>query len=483
MEGHYDEDRETCRKFLTDFYSEQVDEGGRKRKVFKYADQLTKLAIREEVAMTIDLDDVAEDDQDLADKIVGNTKRYVSLFEDAVDELLPQYRTGDLANKDILDIYIEHRLLMESRRAPEQEGDRDPRNRYPPELLRRYEIYFRHLSTVKPLSIREVKAENIGKLVTVRGIVTRSTEVKPLMKVATYTCDQCGAETYQPIGGPTFMPIFMCPSQECQTNRSGGRLYLQTRGSKFMKFQELRIQEHGDQVPVGNIPRSMNVFCRGEMTRQATPGDHVCITGLFLPRIRTGFKQLMSGLLSDTFLEAHCIWKVKKTDDTEAPSDAMTDTEVQALSEEPDFYEKLAYSLAPEIYGHEDVKKALLLLLVGGVDRNPHGMKIRGSINILLMGDPGVAKSQLLSYIDRLAPRSQYTTGRGSSGVGLTAAVMKDPVTDEMVLEGGALVLADQGVCCIDEFDKMLDADRTSIHEVMEQQTVSIAKASICLLI
>ncbi|GFR95413.1 DNA helicase [Elysia marginata] len=220
------------------------------------------------------------------------------------------------------------------------------------------------------------------------------------------------------------MPLLMCPSQVCVTNKSGGRLYLQTRGSKFVKFQELKIQEHSDQVPVGNIPRSMTVYCRGETTRKAQPGDHVSIT-------------------------------------------------------EDDFYDKLSSSIAPEIYGHADVKKALLLLLVGGVDKSPKGMKIRGNINICLMGDPGVAKSQLLSYIDRLAHRSQYTTGRGSSGVGLTASVTKDPVTSEMMLEGGALVLADQGVCCIDEFDKMMDSDRTAIHEVMEQQTISIAKAGI----
>lgn len=464
-------EKEKIKKFLQEFY--QDEEFGKKQ--FKYGNQLVQLAHREQVVMYIDLDDIAEDDPELVDSICENAKRYARLFADAVQELLPQFKEREVVNKDVLDVYIEHRLMMEQR-SRDPGTARSSQNQYPPELLRRFELYFQGPSSNKPRVIREVKADSVGKLVTVRGIVTRVSEVKPRMVVATYTCDQCGAETYQPIQSPTFMPLIMCPSQECQTNRSGGRLYLQTRGSKFIKFQEMKMQEHSDQVPVGNIPRSITVLVEGENTRIAQPGDHISVTGIFLPILRTGFRQVVQGLLSETYLEAHRVVKMSKSEEESAGE--LSREELRQIAEE-DFYEKLAASIAPEIYGHEDVKKALLLLLVGGVDKTPRGMKIRGNINICLMGDPGVAKSQLLSYIDRLAPRSQYTTGRGSSGVGLTAAVLRDSVSGELTLEGGALVLADQGVCCIDEFDKMAEADRTAIHEVMEQQTISIAKAGI----
>jgi len=461
---------------LTEFNSN--DGGTGSQKCFKYGEILKKLAHRDEVGLYVDLEDVSEFDEELADLIKENALRYQSLFAETVEQLLPDYKEREVSFQDLLDVYIEHRITMERRNHPDSQEEWDWRSRYPAELMRRFEVYFKTRQSAKVLPIREVKAAHIGKLTNVRGIVIRATEVKPMMSVATYTCDKCGVETYQPISSPSFTPLTMCASDECKTNKSGGRLFLQNRGSKFTKFQEIKIQEHSDMVPVGNIPRSLTVYCRGETTRAATPGDHVSVTGVFLPMLKSGFRQMQQGLLTDSYMEAHRVVKMSKTQEHEKDVGELTEEEM-AMFAQKDFYDQLANSIAPEIYGHEDIKKALLLLLVGGVNKNSNGLKIRGNINICLMGDPGVAKSQLLSYIDRLAPRSQYTTGRGSSGVGLTAAVMKDSVTGEMILEGGALVLADQGVCCIDEFDKMMDGDRTAIHEVMEQQTISIAKAGI----
>ncbi|KAA3674234.1 DNA replication licensing factor MCM7 [Paragonimus westermani] len=438
-----------------------------------YSEQLSNIANREQIVLYISLDDVYEYSTELAVAIEENANRYQKLFAEVMDKLLPDYRSVDLVPQDVLDIFVDHRIRMEQRIRAEDVGtaarslsaqnigtqnvDMDEvRSKFPPELLRRFEVYFSGRTDRKALSVRGVLASSIGHLIQVKGIVTRSTEVKPLISVATYTCNRCGAETYQEITNPTFMPLTLCGTAACKNAgpAGGGRLHLQTRGSKFLKFQEIRIQELSDQVPVGHIPRGLTVYLRGENTRSAQPGDHVLITGVFLPSVRgSGFSGSgrgsrtasalsgsSGGLLAETYLESHCVQLLSKTDD-------ITDTD-------PEMYSLMAQSLAPEIYGHEDVKKALLLLLVGGVELAPKaGLRIRGNLNICLMGDPGVAKSQLLGFVDRLSARSQYTTGRGSSGVGLTASVMKDPLTGMFV--------------------------DTAIHEVMEQQTISIAKAGI----
>lgn len=178
----------------------------------------------------------------------------------------------------------------------------------------------------------------------------------------------------------------------------------------------------------------MTIHVNGNLTRTMNPGDIVHLGGIFLPIPYTGFQAVRAGLLTDTYLEAHYIHQLKKQY-SEMEVTAEMRAAIERLHDDPTVYQKLAFSIAPEIYGHVDVKKALLLLLVGGVTKTMgDGMKIRGDLNVCLMGDPGVAKSQLLKYISKVAPRGIYTTGKGSSGVGLTAAVMRDPVTDEMVL-------------------------------------------------
>ena len=466
-ELQYPEQKEIFVQFFNEFSSQEDQEAN------MYKVKLQEIADRDSTLLEVFAEDLnsylTEIGQSaLFEQILSNTKRYQKLMMEAADSILP--RPSRHVVNTVQDVIMSQRLTSNANE-----------NQIPAEILRRYELIIVNRNNkkaeIKPL--RQVGANEIGRLISIKGIVTRASEVKPHISVASFVCDVCGHEEFKTVGGMTYLPLFECNSDICKTSHSRGNLHQQTRGSKFVSFQDIRIQEPSDQVPMGQVPRSLKIYAFGHSTRQCSPGDLITITGVFLTQPFLGFKAITAGLLHDTYLEAFKITRNKKSYRETNLSKEMVE-KLKSERNNQEVYSLLSKSIAPEIHGLEDVKKALLLLLVGGVSKKmADGMKIRGDINILLMGDPGVAKSQLLKHISLLAPRGVYTTGKGSSGVGLTAAVIKDSVTNEMNLEGGALVLADQGICCIDEFDKMDERDRTSIHEVMEQQSVSIAKAGI----
>lgn len=247
----------------------------------------------------------------------------------------------------------------------------------------------------------------------------------------------------------------------------------------YRNYQRLTLQDSPGSVPAGRLPHSREVVLLWDLVDCARPGDEVEVTGIYRNSFDAALNAKNGFPVFSTVLEANYI---SKKDDVFAPVHLTEDDmrKIREMARDEGIGKRIIKSIAPSIYGHEGIKTAIALSLFGGVAKNINNkLSIRGDINVLLLGDPGTAKSQFLKYVEKTAHRTVFATGQGASAVGLTASVRKDRVTREWTLEGGALVLADKGVCLIDEFDKMNDKDRTSIHEAMEQQTISISKAGI----
>ncbi|KAJ1508800.1 MCM DNA helicase complex subunit [Coelomomyces lativittatus] len=325
------------------------------------------------------------------------------------------------------------------------------------------------------LSLRELREVHLNTLVRVTGVVTRRTGVFPQLKYVKYDCVKCGT-----VIGPVHQDATTeVKVQACPTCMSKGPFNLNTEQTVYRNFQKLTLQETPGTVPPGRLPRHRDVILLWDLIDAARPGEEIEVIGVYRHNFDMSLNTKHGFPVFSTILEANHL--CKKDDEFAALRLTQDDVQkIKKLSKDPNLGRKLIQSIAPSIYGHDDIKTALALQLFGGVPKNVRNKhRIRGDINVLLLGDPGTAKSQFLKYIEKVSPRAVFTTGQGASAVGLTASVRKDPMSREWTLEGGALVLADKGVCLIDEFDKMNDADRTSIHEAMEQQSISISKAGI----
>jgi replicative DNA helicase Mcm len=402
----------------------------------KYRTRISQLAITGKSSVTIDFDELYSFDQALAEQLLNKPEEYFGHASKAAYEQL-RIEDAEFAEK------IE-------------------------------KIIIRVTKLLGKEALRKIGSKNMGKLILVEGIVVRATPVRPMVQQAAYKCKRCGTvmkieQTGQFLNAPA-----VCLAPDC--GKDGPFEFVQEE-STFIDSQDLRLQEKPEDLPPGQLPRVLAVKLVGdEIVDQARPGDHVSIVGI----VRAHAPSLIGMGKLRTFtlqLEANSVELLGKEPETSPPS-PEEEAKILELSRDPYVHKKIMSAIAPSIFGNEHLKEAVMYLLFGGVSRSLPDMTVRGEMNALIIGDPGTAKSQMLQYVSRIAPRGLYTSGRGTTAAGLTAAVVREK-GGSMSLEAGALVLADKGIACIDEMDKMRPEDRVAIHEAMEQHTVSVAKGGI----
>ncbi|KAF8168224.1 ATP dependent DNA helicase [Crassisporium funariophilum] len=413
--------------------------------IYNYKDEIHRMLRLDQTRLIINIDDLRDFDRDSANGLLKQPVDYLPAFDAALAQVVQHVynpEKHDIASKT-------------------------------------YHVGFSGSFGDHHLSPRTLHAAHLGKMISLEGIITRCSLVRPKMLKSVHYCPETSTFHSREYRDATSSSSNLPPTTSLlpQTDDEGRALQTEYGFCVFQDHQRISIQEMPERAPAGQLPRSTDVILDDDLVDKCKPGDRIQLVGVYRS-VGGGANGAFKSLLlanNINLLSSKIGGGIAQT--------LLTDTDIRTinqLAKRSDIFSLLSESLAPSIFGHEHIKRAILLLLLGGAEKNlPNGTHIRGDINLLMVGDPSTAKSQLLRFVLGTAPLAIATTGRGSSGVGLTAAVTSDKETGERRLEAGAMVLADRGVVCIDEFDKMSDVDRVAIHEVMEQQTVTIAKAGI----
>ena len=442
----------------------------------KYPDLILDVIKRGENSIDLDCGDLYSYDEELYSQLISYPQEIVPLFDIVMNDIA-------------MGIVQQDESLRQQYFSPESVES----------SMARLQVRTFNLREVK--TMRGLDPSDVDHLISVKGMVTHVSSILPDLKQACFKCSVCG-NTPEPVyidRGNIQEP------QKCNVCNSLNSFILLHNRCLFSNKQQVKMQETPDTVPEGETPSTMATYVFDDHVDAIKPGDRVKVTGIFraLPvrvaskqrNLRSVFKTYVDVIHvekddpndSASFLQSKIRREAIGGNDSEAGDDdssinytAQEEQAFKEIAQGPDIYSRLVKSLAPSIWELDDVKRGILCQLFSGTRKGLQtGERLRSEVNVLLCGDPGTSKSQLMSYVHKLSPRGIYTSGRGSSSVGLTAYVARDPETRELVLESGALVLSDLGVCCIDEFDKMSDDARNALHEAMEQQTVSLAKAGI----